>query len=214
MTIIDWKVDNASVVIVAQTHNPSIINPDFLKNNGIVARDLEPTGPLLITPVVAQIEYGDIAWMVMPERCTIHERVEAKFKKSYRVYQYAQKYIEVLKHIPYTALGLNWLIHITLNADSHEWVKSKFLKDSEAQKEIVGAEFTLKLQPDDLSICSLSTKIPDRSSVIVDCNFHFELKNPKSKTKELKEILKNALHYQDVLSGYLNKYFLEEENMT
>ncbi|WP_424945857.1 hypothetical protein [Candidatus Spongiihabitans sp.] len=214
MTIIDWKVDNVSVVIVAQSHNPSIVNPDFLKNNGIVARDLEPTGPLLITPVVAQIEYGDIAWMVMPERCTIHERVNAKFQESYRVYQCAQKYIEVLKHIPYTALGLNWLIHITLNADSHEWVKSKFLKDSEAQKEIVGAEFTLKLQPDDLSICSLSTKIPDRSSVIVDCNFHFELKNPKSKINELKEILKRVSHYQDVLSGYLNKYFLEEENTT
>ena len=214
MAIIDWEVSNVAVVIIAQSHNPSIINPDFLKNNGIVDGDLEPTGPLLITPVVAQIECGNIAWAVTPERCVIHERVGAKFQKSYRVYQCAQKYIEVLKHIPYTALGLNWQIHITLDTNPHEWTKSKFLKDSEAQKEIVGAEFTLKLQPDDFSICSLSAKIPDRSSVIVDCNFHFELKNPERKTKEPTAILKKMPHYQNILHDYLNKYFIEEENTT
>ena len=214
MTIIDWKVDNVSIVIVAQSHNPSIVNPDFLKNNGIVAKNLEPTGQLLITPVVAQIQYGDIAWAITPERCDIQERVNAKFQKSYRVHQCAQKYIEVLQHIPYTALGLNWLVHISLDTDASEWIKSKFLKDGEQKKEIVGAEFTLKLLPDDLSICSLTVKIPDRSSVIVDSNFHFELKNAEGKTKDPTEILKKSVHYQDILSGYLNKYFIEAENTT
>ena len=214
MTINDWKVDNVSVVIVAQTHNPSIITPDFLKNNGIATQDLDPTAPVIITPVAAQIQYDDIAWTVTPERCDIHERVGAKFQKSYRVHQCAQKYIEVLQHIPYTALGLNWLIHIPLGTDANEWTKSKFLEDSEVQKEIVGVEFTLKLQPDELSICSLSTKILDRSSVIVDCNFHFELKNPEGKIKDPAEILKKALHYQSILSDYLNRYFIEEENTT
>ena len=173
----NWKVNNVSVVIAAQSHNPSIVNPDFLRNNKIVTEDLKPEGPILITPVVAQIKYRDIAWGITPEQCTIHEEVDAGFKESYHVYQCAQKYIEVLKYIPYQALGLNWQILFTLDTDSNEWIKSKFLKDGELQNEIAGVEITLKLQPDSFSICSLTTKISDHNSVIVNCNFHFQLKN-------------------------------------
>ena len=44
MSNASWRLENAAVVLVANTHNPSIINPDFLKNNGIIPAFLKNNG--------------------------------------------------------------------------------------------------------------------------------------------------------------------------
>ena len=49
-----------AVVIVGKTHNPSILNPDFLRHNKIVPEDMKPaSGPVDVvsTPVGSRIVY-------------------------------------------------------------------------------------------------------------------------------------------------------------
>ncbi len=46
-----------SIVIVAENHNPTILNPDFLKFNGIVPKEWVVSKPPLCAYPVSQVEY-------------------------------------------------------------------------------------------------------------------------------------------------------------
>ena len=46
-----------SVVLVATSNNPAIINPDFLKHNGILEEDRELKEDPVATPMVSQVAY-------------------------------------------------------------------------------------------------------------------------------------------------------------
>lgn len=210
MTSISWSVEEVSVVILARDHNPSIINPDFLKENGIVGANWNLPFPPIITPAFTQINYENITWAIATDRCVIGEKVGGKFRDSYYLYECAKKYIEVLKHIPYTALGLNWQIVLGLKVNSSDWLKSKFLKDGDWTNKIFTIDLTLKLQPDSSSTCSLAVKIPPQGQnvILVDCNFHFGLQQEQERPKEMVKILSRSMHYQKILNGYLTKYFI------
>ncbi len=213
MTNNRWEVSGASVVIVAQSHNPSIINPDFLKNNGIVGSEWNlGVAPPITTPIVAQIDYEYVNWQVVPEKCTISGKTA--IDDNY-IYKCAEKYVEVLEYIPYTAIGLNWRATRTLNSDASKWIKSRFLKSDVLESEMVSVELVFKLKIED-SICSLAVKtlnsqVQHNNLVVVECNFHFDVHNEEQRVKRMQDIVGKWLHYKNILDRCLGEYFIEED---
>jgi len=66
----NFNLDSFSIVVLAQAHNPSILNPDFLKNNGIIDPLFKPNNVIynvICTPPVntgilrrGNIHYGRV----------------------------------------------------------------------------------------------------------------------------------------------------------
>ena len=77
---------SVSVVVTAGFHNPSILNPDFLKSRGIVPMDWEPKRTIT-TPQFSTIQFHNgIKWTVDQSKLTVVEACESQFRDSYLVY--------------------------------------------------------------------------------------------------------------------------------
>ena len=55
----DIELIQFSIVLVANDHNPSLINPDFLERTGIIDKEWgwKPKGDLITTPPFATVPY-------------------------------------------------------------------------------------------------------------------------------------------------------------
>ena len=51
--------EELSIVVVARNHNPTILNPDFLRYNEIVPPDWELAGPPVCVELMAQVAYSN-----------------------------------------------------------------------------------------------------------------------------------------------------------
>ncbi len=214
MTNNQWQFLDTAVVILAQSHNPSVINHDFLKNHGIVGKDWNLSGLPITTPIATQIRYEkNIGWQVTPDTCIIAEKIGTKAHNSLSLYECAKKYVEILQYIPYTALGINWKVSHVLNMDPKAWLKFKFLKNGSLIKKILTAELAFKLESVDSSICSLvvtTTSEQNKNIVLLNCNFHFNVQEERDKSKKISEVLEKSIRYKETLEGYLNEYIIKE----
>ena len=102
-----------SIVIVAQSNNPTILNPDFLHQNGIVGSNwrVDEAVPPLTTPVMSQIAFkGGLLVRADPANVSfaISGPEETTTALDVTVCVDAAKgYLKTVPHVPYTALGLN-----------------------------------------------------------------------------------------------------------
>lgn len=205
---IGYKLDNVSVVILAQEHNPAIVNPDFLKTKGIVKNnwDIDNNAPTFSTPTLSLICFKNgVQWQVSPEKCTIAEKVESvEFKGSYLVQECAKKYVKTLKYIPYTALGINWNLSLDVKEeDLQNWIKTRFLKSGKWQNDITLTNFTFKVPPQ----CNLTLNAQNK---MINCNFHTDISSTGEKVKVINSALNKFRSNQENLKNTLNKYFKED----
>ena len=99
-----------SVVVVAQSNNPTILNPDFLRHNGIVSsnRALNDDRPPVMTSLFSEVSFEDglIVW-ADPERVTFAQSASGLAPEGIDSPAIAKGYLRTVPHVPYTALGLN-----------------------------------------------------------------------------------------------------------
>ena len=99
-----------SVVVVAQSNNPTILNPDFLWHNGIVSsnRALNDDRPRFTTPMFSEVSFDeDLTVQADPERVTFAQTARGLAPKDIDCPAIAKGYLKTVPHVPYTALGLN-----------------------------------------------------------------------------------------------------------
>lgn len=209
---IKLELKSVSVVILAKTHNPAIVNPDFLKKNGIVEEDWEMAAnyPPLSSPMLASISFKNgVQWQVTPDNCTVREKVEDNFKESYLAHECAKKYIGVLEHIPYTAIGQNWHLSVKpAERDMQTWLKTHFLKPGDWQSDTEPINFAFGISsPPSRPLCSFSL---NAQQSILDCNFHSDVSSARNKVDALCKTLSEFKKNQEFLKGALKKYFKED----
>lgn len=94
----------ADIVILASSHNPSIIAPQWLKDNSLIT---EEPKHFVHTPDFSLFESEAFSLVVDHQRLQITAKKQDK--SSLRsLANVARNYIELLPHIPYRALGLNF----------------------------------------------------------------------------------------------------------
>ena len=96
-----------SVVLVADNIDPSMINPDFLRHNGIVGFDLKTEQPPVSTPVFSQAVFeGGLSVVAQPGRFDFTQRGEA-LTEDVAIPGIARSFLEKVPHPAYKAVGIN-----------------------------------------------------------------------------------------------------------
>lgn len=104
----EFRLDELAIVVVARNHNPTILNPDFLRRNGIVPDDWQVAGSPLCADPVAQVEFASgVTVAAQFDRLVFTERDVGKLPNAARVPSIAAKYLKTLPHVTYTAVGIN-----------------------------------------------------------------------------------------------------------
>ena len=96
-----------SVVLVANSNNPSIINPDFLRYNKIVNDDYEVQDSPITTPAFSQVTYKNGITVVSAPDRVIFKHSGAQEVKNVESPEIAKRYLKCIPHIPYRAIGIN-----------------------------------------------------------------------------------------------------------
>ncbi|MBI5666248.1 MAG: hypothetical protein HZC49_14325 [Nitrospirae bacterium] len=106
-----FNLDNFSIVVLAQAHNPTVLNPDFLKNNKIIDPSFTPNN-VICTPPVAQISYIEgLSIIAEFEKLQFIDTEPKRIPFESPIPEIANKYINVLPHVRYKAAGLNFIGH-------------------------------------------------------------------------------------------------------
>jgi len=102
------KLIRASVVILAEAHNPSILSPDWLKEKKIIS---ENPSNFVHTPDFAVFESKTFSLIVDRQRLQLTAKKTSP-KVLGALISIISRYFELLPHIPYLRLGLNfdWLV--------------------------------------------------------------------------------------------------------
>ena len=95
-----------AVVLAAGSHNPSILNPDFLRFNGIVAESFEVAHPPVSTPAFSQVVFKNgVAVTADPARVIFTANaLDDQLSEPPKI---AQRYLQQVPHAPYRAVGIN-----------------------------------------------------------------------------------------------------------
>ena len=104
---IDIELIELSIVFVANSNNPSIINPDFLRYNKIVDDSYEVQNSPISTPAFSQVAFKNgIEVASTPDR-VIFKQSGSLDKETVASPEIAKRYLDCVPHVPYRAIGMN-----------------------------------------------------------------------------------------------------------
>lgn len=153
------KCLNFSIVGLVNTHNHSILNPDFLERNEIIPKDWGWVlgGPAITTPSFALVEYkSGVTILAEPNKIQITDLTSEDPNKS-KIKEIIEKYLKIVPTIRYTSVGINFLSVIEMQDEkkSESYLKELFLKkdaweNKEYPLEGIGFQFAYKV--DDIKL--------------------------------------------------------------
>ena len=168
------RLHNVSVVVTAEFHNPSILNPDFLVSRGIVPADWS-VAETLTTPPVSVVKYTNgIAWTVDQSRLTVTEKCGPAFRDHYESHALLTAYLDKLPHVPYRGLGLNCEVS-ALQDDPKRWLVERFAVDwlrDEPQVRGMRPAFALTAEDAECNIAFTEATRDGSPCVAAECNLH------------------------------------------
>lgn len=208
----------ASAVLVAELHNPAIINPDFLRNKGIVPAEWETAPDSIGTPAFAQIIYRNgLSVLADPGRCTFAEMLSEAPKDAYLAYLCAGEYAKKIEY-NYSAVGLNWQVGFARPKPA-DWLKSRFLRPGKWRNDMKPSSFAFSIPAPGSATCNLALQAMPQTiqasftsttaTLMLDCNFHFNLKGISEKTTRMSDILARGKEYESFLVQSIDKYLVK-----
>lgn len=100
---------DTSAVVVADTHNPTILHPSFLTSQGIVPEDWELVAPPLSTLPLSIVKYKNgVEFRVDADKLRVTQSPPPSPFTEAEAASLALKYVRILKHVSYTAIGINF----------------------------------------------------------------------------------------------------------
>ena len=97
-----------SVVLLATSNNPSILNPDFLRYNNIVDASWQVQEPRISTPAFSQVIFKDgLTVTADPDRIIFAQTGDKLAAADIVCPEMAKRYAEKIPHVPYRAVGIN-----------------------------------------------------------------------------------------------------------
>lgn len=106
-----------AVVLVARSNNPSILNPDFLRFNGIVSEGWDVAQSPVSTPAFSQVVFKNgVTVTADPGRVifTANDSTDENLEPP----EIAQRYLQQVPHAPYSAVGINPKFFVRLTSDA------------------------------------------------------------------------------------------------
>ncbi|MFV1977552.1 MAG: hypothetical protein ACC651_17565 [Candidatus Scalindua sp.] len=101
------QLENVSIVVLSESNNPSLLNPDFLAGNGIVPGSWS-IQQVLVTPPIAMVSYTNgVTITVEEKKLQITAARPAEINWQSELARIAVTYLTILKHVHYQSVGLN-----------------------------------------------------------------------------------------------------------
>ena len=192
------KLLQFSIVVLATDHNPTILNPDFLRLQEIVPADWgwDLASPPITTPPFATVPYeSGVSISVESNKLQVADNKVTEPSES-KIVAMVKRYVEVVPHVRYTAVGINFRFAIELD-DADAYLKAQFLKDGawdseENPMKSVGLKFVYPVTTGRLvlSIDSgivetvVDERVHQKPVIIANANFHRDLDTTKLPTSE------------------------------
>ncbi|MBF0345104.1 MAG: hypothetical protein HQL06_12855 [Nitrospirae bacterium] len=228
------KVDltSYSIVILGKRHNPSILNPDFLRHNEIVKGRLTPKD-VLCTSAASHVVYREgLSIVAEYERLQFIDEDKVRIPYDSQIPGIALRYIEVLPHVNYLAAGINFTGHYPYETQEAAllFLKNTFIKEGHWMNFSSGlTEAGLKFVYyfDDVS-CTISLEVTDvaaheqgnsednghhgSSSLLktipaIDVKVNYHLDTKEAEIKRLRTFILSWQDYFEKLVIFLDEVF-------
>ena len=103
------KLSGSSCVVVADQHNPSILNPDWLVKTEIIDHAWKLADPCITTPLFARCSYVNKVQLILePNKLNVSSITMDDHDLSGELPRIVKRYVDTLPHIPYKQLGNNF----------------------------------------------------------------------------------------------------------
>ncbi len=199
---------SVSSVLLAQQHNPSIINPEFLRANRIAGEDWKVEKTVSSSPLAKTIYKNGISCLVELSRCVVTQEIKGSFRDRYEAFDAARQYALALKHTPYSAVGLNWHLHFPITG-SKAWLSTRFLRPdawpaTHADLHTLQLQFKFRIKDGFCTYAIAEERTGSnggRQEVIsVNCNFHFDLSaDPRERIQQIEKTIENGTVWQGLV---------------
>ena len=185
------KQFGSSCVVVAHNHNPSILNPNWLVQEGIVDKKWEVAEPLIVTPPFAKCSYvNNVNIILEPNKLSVSMTGDDSNLSS-ELSKIVRRYVEKLPHIPYKQQGNNFRFRGALPNVVYE-LKNKLIREGSWSTDNISNiktmfRYSCESCEINLSLESSTEKIEgddeEKDVLILDFNYHRECKDYDSVIK-------------------------------
>jgi len=195
-----------SCVVLANAHNPSILNPDWLEANGLLPKELtwELIGPIIVTPALARVVYQNgVSILLETGKLIITlgnvQDYEGGIPATDLVSGIASRYIAVLTHIPYGAVGNNFKIMQECEGASQKLVRA-FGNNGPWKEGLDSVQTKFSYKVSEETVCNLdvspgtvgkaTTDSPPTEQEIILCavNYHHEVQGSDAAAKAVNQM--------------------------
>lgn len=184
-TAMEAQLIQFSTVVIGKTHNPSILNPDFLSVNGIVPDDWGwDVAETITTPPFAVVRYtSGVAVTVEFDKLEVTDIRVGDDPTRSKAAEIATNYVHKLPHVRYTAAGINFQTLVAVESPE-TYLTERFVKPGpwhspKRQVSAAGLRLVYLLGDEGRLTLSLDAGEAQRSDakakkkvVIANANFH------------------------------------------
>ncbi|MCK4475777.1 MAG: hypothetical protein KAU16_03540 [Methanophagales archaeon] len=196
----NFSLIEASIVVLAKNHNPSIVSKDWLTQNKIIEEEILNFTHL---PVVSIIETNNFNLFVDPNKLQLTiKKISSENLKA--LPQIISEYLGKLPETPYTAIGFNYSYRLETEARK---IKEVLLIDETRLIEIFSEDYTfggiITFAFGDLTV-KLIIKPINHKEIGGDFNFHFASNKKDEIIKKLFEHPDTKRKADEILGGLFN----------
>jgi hypothetical protein len=203
----ELELQEFTVAVLASDHNPSLLNPDFLRIQSIVPEDWKVSEPVVVTPSVATVRYEEgVSITVARARLHISDEASRDPSRS-KIVDIATAYIKTLPHIRYTALEANFSARVATD-DPLALLRSRFLTARNLNfgghsLEDVGVRLAFSIASSDVQLV-FGTELPDSTDhIVIVGSFHCEWEAypaVKDATEALQSVMRDWRVFNDLVT--------------
>jgi hypothetical protein len=211
------KLLNFSVVVVAEYHNPTILNPDFLARNNIVPDEWNwnLSEDCFSTPPLSQVKYDNgVLLLCEQSKLQVVDGGESVDPAKSFVDAIAAAYLRTLPHVRYTGLGLNFKAMIPYEQPSRA-LMDRFLKegpwsDPQQRLEDMGLRLMFAIDHGWLRLSLDAGEVPSdekqdaQTAILAGANFHHDLSDDAT-VHQVEDIVERKSQYWDRFQSMIAK---------
>ncbi len=208
-----------AVVVAARNHNPTILNPDFLKYNGIVGQDWKlAEDPICVGPFAHVSFENGVNIIAELGKVSFSQTLADKQLADIVVADIARDYVKTLPHVEYRAVGINPKGDIPISDDEKAGFRTERLilpgpwtQFNECPAEI-GIRFVYRMGEDLLNLTIepmiRSTSDGDQGHILIfAANFHHEVSGSDPGVR-LERTIAVIAKWKDLVESY--RRFVDE----
>ncbi len=196
----ELSLDGANIVILASNHNPTIVSKEWLIQKKIIGGDIVNFAH---TPAFSIVETDMFGFIVDPERLQISARKNIS-ENIENLSGIATRYVTELPETPYTAIGFNYLYHVTTRNSLTELLSpndEKFRKLFPEDYQLGG---NIHFRFEDFLV-RINFQPVDDGRIVADFNFHFNSNNISKIIKKIETYIMMKRKSEEILEGLFDE---------